>query len=167
MHGKMHFEAPWSRQLKWITALTTLLLLGIPLILLSRAPAEHSAVYSAATMLPVVILAVTALFAVRGYTIEDAALLVVRPGWNTRIPLTGLQSVEIKPDAMRGSIRLFGNGGLFGFIGLFRNSALGRYRAFVTDAANCVVLRFADRTLVVTPDRPQQFAAILKDSIEP
>ena len=164
MHGKMHFEAPWSRQLKWVTALTTLLLLGIPLILLSRGPVEHSAVYSAASLLPVAILVLTALFAVRGYTIEDSTLLIVRPGWNTRIPLVGLQSVDIKPDAMRGSIRLFGNSGLFGFIGLYRNSALGRYRAFATNAANCVVLRFADRTLVVTPDRPQQFAALLRES---
>jgi len=58
---------------------------------------------------------------------------------------------------MRGSIRLFGNGGLFSFSGFFRNQALGIYRAYVTDPALTVVLVFAERTLVISPVQPEAF----------
>ncbi len=46
---------------------------------------------------------------------------------------------------MRGSLRLFGNGGMFSITGLYRNRALGNYRAFVTDLKKTVVLRFMKR----------------------
>ncbi|MFC6632120.1 PH domain-containing protein [Microbulbifer taiwanensis] len=157
------FRAPWSHQLKWITALSTLLLLGIPLLLMGKAPQAHSGFYSAAILLPPAILIVSALFAIRGYRIEGDNLLILRPGWKTRFALGELIEVKSDPEAMRGSIRLFGNGGLFGYIGLYRNSGLGRYRVFATDMSKAVVLRFPERTLVVTPDRPQQFVQALKN----
>lgn len=157
----IRFTAPWSHQLKWLTALVALLLLGLPLILLNKAPQTDSALFAVAVWLPPAILVLGALFAIRGYEIEGQTLRVLRPGWKTRIDLEGLQGAEVKPEALRGSVRIFGNGGLFGYIGLFSNSSLGRYRAFATDSANCVVLRFPARTLVVTPDRPEQFVAAL------
>jgi len=160
------FRAPWSRQLRWLTALTSALLLGLPLVLMPRAPAGHHPLFAVAVWLPPAILALSALFAIRGYAVAGRELWILRPGWKTRFDLAQLQGAEVKPGAMQGSIRLFGNGGLFGFIGLFRNSPLGRYRAFATDAGNCVVLRFAERTLVVTPERPQQFVAALEQAIQ-
>ncbi len=65
--------------------------------------------------------------------------------------------MTLDPDALRGSIRLFGNGGMFSFTGLFRSPKLGRYRAYVTDPARTVTLRFADRVVVVSPSDPAAF----------
>ncbi|HXZ86218.1 MAG TPA: PH domain-containing protein, partial [Myxococcota bacterium] len=66
---------------------------------------------------------------------------------------------EVRADAqaMTGSMRLFGNGGLFSFTGLFQSRTLGRYRAFVTDPARAVVLRTARRVVIVSPAEPQAF----------
>ncbi|SHE80943.1 PH domain-containing protein [Microbulbifer donghaiensis] len=161
----MTFQAPWSRQLKWLTVLATAILLGIPFLLLAKAPAAESRLYDIAILLPPAIFLLSALFAIRGYRIERDSLLILRPGWHTRIPLKGLAKVEVDSEAMGASIRLFGNGGLFAFTGLYRNSKLGRYRAFATDTARAVVLRYPERTLVVTPDRPEQFAAALKQKV--
>jgi len=58
---------------------------------------------------------------------------------------------------MRGSIRTFGNGGLFSFTGFYRNRLLGAYRAFVTDPRQAVVLRFPKRNVVVSPGAPEEF----------
>jgi len=58
---------------------------------------------------------------------------------------------------LRGSIRLFGNGGFFSFTGVFQSRKLGRYRAFVTDPARCVILRFTGRVVVVSPADPEAF----------
>ena len=67
---------------------------------------------------------------------------------------------------MRRSIREFANGGLFSYTGGFHNSVLGSYRAFVTDHARTVVLRFpdraaGDRVVVLSPDDPEAFVARL------
>jgi hypothetical protein len=39
----------------------------------------------------------------------------------------------------------------------YRNALLGTYRAFVTDPAHMVVLRFGNKTIVVSPDDPAAF----------
>ena len=70
--------------------------------------------------------------------------------------------MEVLPLDMKGSIRLCGNGGIFSFTGLYRSRALGRYRAFVNDLNRTVVLRFANRTAVVSPDDPHVFAEAVR-----
>jgi len=96
-------------------------------------------------------------FVVRGYLLDANALWIQRLGWRTRIPLSGLCSVAHDPGALRGSIRLCGNGGLFSFTGWFWSKALGRYRMFATDPKRAVVMVFETRRVVVTPDRPEEF----------
>jgi len=99
-----------------------------------------------------------ALFAVRGYTVTPGALLVHRLIWTTRLPLAGLQSAQFQPNAMRWSIRTFGNGGFFSITGFYWNKLLGAYRAFATNGRQTVVLRFSRRTVVVSPSSPEEFA---------
>ena len=60
---------------------------------------------------------------------------------------------------MRRSLRLFGNGGLFSITGWYRNGTLGIYKAFATDLNKTVVLRFATKTIVISPENPEQFVA--------
>ncbi|HTI97969.1 MAG TPA: PH domain-containing protein [Dongiaceae bacterium] len=103
------------------------------------------------------IVLIAALFTVRGYRIEPNVLAIERLLWTTRLPLTGLQSAEFLPEAMRGSIRLWGNGGMFSITGWYRNRKLGSYRAFATNLQQTVVLQFAGRTVVVTPENPEPF----------
>jgi hypothetical protein len=104
----------------------------------------------------------SALFIIRGYDLEPSDLLVRRLLWSNRIPLQDLRHAWADPAAMTGSIRLFGNGGLFSFSGLFYNRRLGRYRAFATNPRNSVVFKFPARTLIVTPEGPLQFLSALK-----
>jgi Bacterial PH domain len=74
------------------------------------------------------------------------------------LPRSGLESARIEPNAMRSSIRTFGNGGFFSFSGFYWNKALGVYRAFVTDPRRAVVLRYSSkRTVVLSPVSPQDF----------
>jgi len=106
----------------------------------------------------VLVVVISALFTIRGYTITADEILVQRLLWSTRFERARLQSASVDPEALRGSIRLFGNGGLFSFSGWFRSPKLGRYRAFVTDPARTVILRFADRVVVMSPSDPDAFA---------
>ena len=64
---------------------------------------------------------------------------------------------------MRGSVRVFGNGGLFSITGRFWNRKLGWYRAYATDPSRAVVLRYPKRTVVITPHDPQHFIMRARD----
>ena len=148
-----NFKAPWSTSLIIISSLVTFVCAGMAIgfILSGRGPLALVA------WVPLAIILGSALFTIRGYTLTPDAILIHRLFWTTRLPLIGLQSAKFEPDAMRGSIRTFGNGGLFSFTGFFRNKALGAYRAFVTDLHRTVVLRFPSRTVVVSPSTPEEF----------
>ncbi len=160
MSGR-RFDAPWCPLLGWQTLLGSGLLLGVAVALWLVPGRDEVTAKAAATIVILLVLAGTALFSVRGYRLDGRQLQVERLLWTTRIPLDELRAAEVAPDAMRRSIRLCGNGGLFAFTGWFRNRRLGTYRVFATDPARSVVLRFAHRRIVVTPDDPGSFAAAL------
>jgi hypothetical protein len=113
------------------------------------------------SIFPLFLVAGAALFTVRGYSISGDSVFIERFFWSTRLPVAGLQSVRFEPDAVRGSIRTFGNGGFFSFTGYYWNKRLGSYRAFATDPRRIVVLRFPKRAVVLSPDSPEDFVRVL------
>lgn len=115
-------------------------------------------------LLPLALVAGAALFVVRGYAITPDAILVRRLLWTIRVSRSGFQSARFEPEALRRSIRICGNGGFFSFTGWFRSPTLGSYRAFATDPSRAVVLRFSDRTVVLTPVDPEAFIHALSPS---
>lgn len=154
------FRAPWGALLIGVSAFSSILLVGVSVILLyafrSRGPEILFGI------MPLIILILTLPFMIRGYRLESGRLYVLRLLWATEVQLDGLKSVEVIPDAMRGSLRSFGNGGLFSFTGLYYSKARGKFRAWVTDLKKTVVLQFDGRAIVVSPDDPEAFAAELK-----
>ncbi len=150
-----NYDAPWSTSLIVVSSVSTLLCTGLAISFIW----SGHAVLPWVALLPLAIVAGGALFTIRGYAVTADAILIHRLLWTTQLPLSGLESARFEPDAMRGSIRTFGNGGLFSFTGRFRSKALGPYRAYVTDPQQTVVLRFPARTVVVSPATPEAFVA--------
>jgi hypothetical protein len=150
---RRHFGAPWSPKL-WTLTLATVVALLIGVVI-SGSLWFQGLLGS--------ILAGTYAFSPRGYSVVDGQILVHHVGWATRFDLDNLRSVKTAPGVMRGSIRSFGNGGLFGFYGRFRNSTLGSYRAYATNNDNAVVLDVEGTGYVVlTPDAPDAFVEIVR-----
>ena len=138
---------------------TIVLLIAVPVIGLAAIPRADALWLAVMGFAPLVILFAAAFFMIRGYELTGSELFIKRLGWKSTLNLQGLQNAEIDPEAMKRSIRLFGNGGLFCFAGRFRNKKLGRYRAYATDPGLAVILRFADKVVVVTPGAPDRFVA--------
>lgn len=157
----MRFQAaPWSSRIKVasVAAVAVLAIVAGSLWqLVPQGSARPAPVLGFLVVVPPLVVAGALLFVVRGYEIEGASLHVRRLLWNTRIPLEGLQRAWHDPEAMRGSLRIFGNGGLFAISGLFRNRSLGNFRAFVTQPDRAVVLRTASRVIVISPAEPRAF----------
>lgn len=163
MSDQTTFCAPWGTTLKSTTLLSVVILIGILVIGISAGTRDSAAWILGMVAMPLSILVIAACFAIRGYVLSRETLLVLRPGWNSKLPLADLISIEVDPEAMKGSIRTFGNGGMFCFAGIFKNRKLGTYRAFATDPKRAVILKFPNRTVVVTPDSPKDFAARIKE----
>ncbi len=160
--------APWSTSVKATSALSVVVLVVVGSVLpYAVAEASHppfaDGVRGLLRLVPFAIVAVAALFVVRGYEVEGRELRVQRLLWETRVPLEGLEGAWRDPEAMARSTRIFGNGGLFAVTGLYRNKKLGMYRAYVTDRTQAVVLRMrADKAIVISPERPEAFLAALR-----
>ncbi|MEI8233512.1 MAG: PH domain-containing protein [Verrucomicrobiota bacterium] len=147
------FRAPWGRTLKWVSVLVSVLLIAF-LWSTTFGPHGRNTLFLELLWM---LLPITALFTIRGYTVTPEAILVHRPFWHTRLPREGLLSATVEPKAMKGSLRTCGNGGLYSFTGWYWSKKLGRYRAFVTDLNRTVVLRWEKRTVVISPDDPEGF----------
>jgi hypothetical protein len=153
----IEFQAPWGRAVRSATLLA-LVILALPLLFTIFAPTKPPLlVVILLIAAPPLLVAPTYAGRVRGYTLTEDAIIVRRGMWNTRLPLAGLRSVAGDVDALRGSVRVFGNGGLFSITGRYWNRKLGWYRAFATDPSRAVILRYDDRRIVITPHDPQQF----------
>jgi hypothetical protein len=153
------YKAPWGKTLTIVSILVTVLCASVAVLpriipTLDRAgPAIGWLLW-----LPILMIPACALFTVRGYTITPEAILIHRPFRDTRLPRADLQSATYLPHAMRGSIRTCGNSGFYSVTGWYWSKSLRSYSAFVTDLNRTVVLRFQNRTIVVSPDDPEQFA---------
>jgi hypothetical protein len=157
------FKARWGRLLKLTMGLCVLILVGIAIIGVFTGPRGSVAWIVSMTVMPLLSLTVAMFFLIRGYVLTQDRLIVQRLGWSSTLDLSDLKSAEADSNAMARSIRTFGNGGLFCFAGYFQNKKLGPYRASATDPKKSVVLTFANRVIVVTPEHPEEFVAAIKN----
>jgi len=152
-----NYRAPWSRPLRVATLLSVAVLALVVLLGVFAGP-RHLLLWTVAMVyVPLLVIASAVACMVRGYTLTDSALEIMRPGWTTTLPLAGLKSVAGDAELFNRSWRFFGNGGLFSFTGWFWNRRLGRYRAFATDPGRAVILTWPGRVVVITPHDPQGF----------
>jgi len=111
---------------------TTKIISGVALILfLAIAIATHSVAVGCLT--GAIVVGAYA-WSPRGYAVSNGCIVVNRLIGSARIPLDGVrQARAATKDDFRGCLRLFGNGGLFGYYGLFQTSKLGKSTWYVTN----------------------------------
>lgn len=153
---RTNFKAPWDLKLIIITSIIILLLGGS---LFWEPNLIHSVIILA------IILGCTA-FGVYGYSIQEGKLKIIRWGWATEIEIKDITNVNATLHATIGSIRTFGIGGLFGYIGYYKNSILGSYKAYATNSDNTVLIETNHNgKIVITPDDPNEFIESLNSKL--
>lgn len=158
------YAAPWSGKVVTATLVCVSISVGaVAARWSSLSSGEIGDAWYALT--PAIVLFGAALFTVRGYSVTRECINVKRLLWSTRLPRDQLQSASVETEALRGSRRTFGNGGVFGLVGWFKSAGVGSYRAFATDLNNGVVLRYPHRTIVVSPADPQSFVKEIEDGV--
>jgi hypothetical protein len=161
------FSAPWSRSLRRMTTAAVALLLSLALTGVLLAPRQSLVWHMAMVGAPLIVLFGSLPFMVRGYVLTESRIEVRRLGWSTVLPLAGLAAVNGEPQGLRGSLRLFANGGLFAISGWFWNRRIGRFRAYATDPERAVLLRYRDgRKVMVTPHDVQHFIVRVRNLVK-
>lgn len=97
---------------------------------------------------------ITYLYKINGYIINEDELIVKRPVGNKVFPFSEIRSVEVPvKESMRWTIRTFGNGGLFGYVGKFANTTYGNMTWYATRRSNYILIKIKDEGwIVITPD---------------
>lgn len=156
---RKNFKAPWDLLLILLTAVVAFLLIGVNYI------------FTSDSIFPLImglcIILFCALFGIYGYRIQDGKMRVVRLGWFKDFPISDIKSVEYHPNAMKGSLRTWGIGGLFGYIGHFKNRLLSNYKAYATHRRKTVIINTKENEqIVITPDDPKEFVESLRFEIK-
>lgn len=147
----MSFSASWDR--------TTLVLSGFVFVLLAGVGffVRNPGIW----VLMALIFGLGYAFSPRGYFVSDDVIVVRRLIGSVRFPLADLREARrATPDDLRGCIRVFGSGGLFGYYGLFRTSALGTIPWYLTNRQNMVLVRGL-KTAMFSPDDVEGFLTAL------
>lgn len=156
------FGVRWSNTLKMITIFIVAICVGIPVTGVNRLYNQGADGAPILLLFLPIVLVIGALFyAIRSYTITDSHITVNHIGWKRTFEISKLTKATHEPFVTAGSIRIWGNGGLFSFSGYYRNRNLGSYRAYMTNAADAVVLRFGEDTVVISPRDPEKFVDAL------
>ena len=85
-----------------------------------------------AALLPIIVV-ITYLFSVKGYTLSAHELRIARPIGAIIIARSDIKSIDNSPVSAVPTLRVFGSGGLFGYFGVFYNQKQGRCTLYATN----------------------------------
>lgn len=97
------------------------------------------------------------------YKITDELLVICRPLNDVKIALNEIKNVELLDQSrLRGTIRTFGVGGLFGYWGKFANRNIGVMTWYATRRDHAILITStSNKKILLTPDEPELFIQII------
>ena len=151
----------WSPAVVWITIGGAALFIGLLTFVLMDETPSQLLKYALAGLLAAPLL--SGLFiAPLAIRIGDEAIQIRRPVGCTAIPVGQIVSVQrVDFSEIRHAIRLFGSGGIFGYVGWFYNSRYGRFLMYATETDNLVLIRTADRSYIVSCRQPEPLFSLI------
>ncbi len=139
----------WSKEVAIISILVIALMISavISIWLTDSSPLIARVII---TVTLVLVVALTAIWTPRTIMIDENGITCQLLAKKIVIPRSAI--VSITPcnarDALRGSMRLFGSGGFLGYIGVFRNSRLGRFSMYITSRESLILVKTETKTYI-------------------
>lgn len=155
----MEFKTSLDKLAKVVTAVTTILFIAIIVLQLIFIQdfGNTSSIFTITTLLISYLIAF--IFRPISYLILDELLVIYRPLFDIKIALNEIKNVEmLDSQELKGTIRTFGVGGLWGYWGSFANSRIGAMKWYATRMSNAVLITTVNnKKIVLTPDDPELF----------
>lgn len=87
--------------------------------------------------------------------LDDKSIVITHPIGQSVILKSDIIEVRaIERSDIRGSIRLFGSGGFFGWFGIFRNSKFGTYRLYCGQLENLYLVKTTTKKYIISSSKP-------------
>lgn len=119
---------------------------------------NHSLWYIFGIVIAVLAIVYGYLFQVRGVEIADDTLIIRRMCGKIVIPFNEITSVEHKSSILF-DLRICGISGLFGHIGWFWNSKIGKYTAYATDGNSLITIKTHKGVYVISCENEEEMIA--------
>ncbi len=157
----MKFKTTLDKLAKVVTAFVTILFASVivaQLFMLAEA-FNYTSVITMIVM--IVIYLIVFLYRPISYEITESMVCINRPLLDIKIPINEINSVVILEESrLRGVVRLFGVGGLFGYWGKFYTSKIGTMTWYATRRDQAILITTTeDKKIVLTPDEPEIFVS--------
>lgn len=159
---RTRFTAPWGKEIRLATPLVIVICIGTIVIGLAVVPDRVAWAQWLTVAIGILIPVFSWLCQIREYRLEDGQLVIQQLAWSNTLPLAELREFRADPEAMKGTLQVCGNGGVFAVYGFYWNKTLGSFRAYASDLKRAVVLRFSHRAIVISPDSPEDFLRALE-----
>lgn len=153
----MRYAAPLDDNSKLITHLVIIL----TLVFICRQITDVSHDATATTMLlfilvPVILVAWS--LSPRYYIITGTAILIKRPLFSITIEMSEILRLKsITEEDLGSSSRMLGLGGVFGYLGTYRSSEIGKYQRWCTNRENLVLIESAHQKWLISPSEADDF----------
>ena len=159
---KTIYECSHSKAVKWWTAVFVLLLIASIAYMVRIVALGTSYIAAAAYIVLLLAVLLSCFFLYPQYIIADDEGIGVHTLLRTvRIPYENIERIERAPEnflSNTNSLRLFGIGGVLGYIGFFSTKGIGRYRAYVTDRKKAfLIYRRKGCPIAISVSEPDEF----------
>lgn len=95
--------------------------------------------------------------------LDAKKIAIVKAFGSIKIPREEVVNIyKISPKSLSKSIRLFGSGGFFGYLGKFENSIIGKYQMYITEKKNLILIETSSMKYVVNCKHEEEFINLLK-----
>ena len=156
----MKYKASFDKTTKVITILLFMVVTIALLISISIHSSSHNSANPVGFLIGFIVFLLLFtgcyLFSIKDYVVTESDLIIRRLIGNVTIHLSEIEEARpIAKGEIRGTIRTFGNGGLFGYYGKFYNRKLGSMTWYATQLQNMIYIktRSGNKT-IISPDDP-------------
>lgn len=158
-NNKISFTCPWSLGVTLITAIIIIILVASTYFIWTD-DFPSSMLWLKYTL---IIVFIATIIGGLGYMpirliIENDKIILHRLFGAINIPINDIIEIKaITSSETAFSIRVFGSGGLFGYLGKFKNKKLGYYTMYATDINELILIRTARKTYVFSCRNRDEF----------
>ena len=102
----------------------------------------------------ITVFACSYMFSVKSYSVDNNQLVIKKVMGERRIDISDLMEIRlVEKGEMLGTIRTFGNGGLFGYYGKYYNRTFGSMTLYTTRRTNRIFLKtISGNKIIISPD---------------
>lgn len=157
----MRYKASLDNIAKIVTIIISLLFLAIIISNVYFFKDANPLTHLSINILLILIYIFCLVYSPRAYSINNDSIIIHRYIGGVDINKEDVKSIEmIDKDQLRGTIRTFGVGGLFGYFGKFWNKKIGKLAMYATrmDRVILITTNF-DTKIIITPDEVEKFIA--------